>query len=290
MMRNNEKIKVGYLIAYDYEYLKYSLPQVYDYADSIALAIDKDRLTWSGTPFQIEPSFFGWLKEFDKQNKISIYEDTFYVPSLASLDSETRERKMLTKYMGDGGWHIQIDVDEYFLDFPAFIDYLLSLDYKQSTLIYAELITIFKQNETEFFLIDSNERFPLASNAPEYIRARAMERKDRKTIFTRFKLLHQSWGRTTEEMEQKLSNWGHKTDFDIDSYFSLWKVINKHTYKFFRNFHPLGDGRDWVQLEYVKANSIFELIDEVKISQEQKEENKRNKPLWKRLFSKKKYK
>jgi hypothetical protein len=33
------------------------------------------------------------------------------------MECDTRERNMLAKYMGEGGWHVQIDADEYFADF-----------------------------------------------------------------------------------------------------------------------------------------------------------------------------
>jgi hypothetical protein len=36
------EIKVGMLVSYDYESIKNSLPPVYDYADRIVLAVDKD--------------------------------------------------------------------------------------------------------------------------------------------------------------------------------------------------------------------------------------------------------
>jgi len=39
------EIKVGMLVSYDYESIKNSLPPVYDYADRIVLAVDKDGKT-----------------------------------------------------------------------------------------------------------------------------------------------------------------------------------------------------------------------------------------------------
>ena len=73
------KIQVGFLISYDYILLKNALPQVYDYSDSIFLAIDKNRKTWNGANFTIDNSFFDWIKEIDVANKIEIYEDQFYI-------------------------------------------------------------------------------------------------------------------------------------------------------------------------------------------------------------------
>ena len=56
-----KKIHVGFLLSYDYELLKYSLPPVYQFADRIYLAKDKNNKTWSGNSYHIDPLFFIWL-------------------------------------------------------------------------------------------------------------------------------------------------------------------------------------------------------------------------------------
>ena len=53
-----KKIHVGFLLSYDYEKLKSSIPPVYNSADSIFIAIDKDYRTWSGQKFKVDDSFF----------------------------------------------------------------------------------------------------------------------------------------------------------------------------------------------------------------------------------------
>lgn len=268
-------IKVGYLVSYDYKYMNYSLPTVYEYADQIAIAIDKNRQTWSGGIFEIPDSFFEWIKKFDTQNKIKIYEDSFYCSNLTAMQCETRERNMLAEFMGrDTDWHIQIDSDEYFLDFKKFVKYIKTLNIKTSINIYAELVTIFKIDNSDVFVIDSNESFPLATNTPIYTKARTIEGKDVKKVYTKFKLLHQSWGRSEEEMVFKLKNWGHNTDFDILSYFQLWKVINRYTYKYIQNFHPLLP-EIWKKLEYINAEDIPTLIKTVKETQEEKNKDEK---------------
>ena len=42
-----KKMHVGFLLSYDYELLKYSLPPVYQFADRIYLAKDKNNKTLS---------------------------------------------------------------------------------------------------------------------------------------------------------------------------------------------------------------------------------------------------
>ena len=115
-----KKIQVGFLVSYDYELLKNAIPQVYKESDTIFLAIDKDRKTWNGNSFEIKEDFFQWINVFDVDAKIEIYEDQFYCPELTAMQCEVRERKLLGEKMGIGNWLIQLDADEYFLDFKKF--------------------------------------------------------------------------------------------------------------------------------------------------------------------------
>jgi len=92
-------IKVGFLLSYDYDFLRTSLPLVYKEADVIALAKDYQCRTWSGNQFIISDNFFEWLKKFDTENKIKIYEDDFYRPELSLIENDTRERNMLAAFL-----------------------------------------------------------------------------------------------------------------------------------------------------------------------------------------------
>jgi len=274
-MANKEtKIKVGMLVSYDYAYVRNSLPLIYPFADSITFAIDKERKTWSGESFEIPDSFFEWVESFDTEKKINIYEDNFFVPSLTAIECDTRERNMLAAYMGQGGWHLQIDSDEYFLDFKGFVHYLRTIEVEKDTQVYAKWITMYKKNNQDVFLIDTNEVFPAASINPKYKLARLSETSN--NIYTGFKVIHQSWAREEDEIELKIRNWGHNTDFDAQAYFNFWKSINKQTYKYVRSFHPL-DAWLWPSLDYFEAKDIQELTEKVKTYLIEKEKNERQK-------------
>ena len=58
-------IKVGMLIAYDYQYAYHSIPLIYDHADQITLAVDEHQRSWAGLPHTTEDSlvlrYFQWL-------------------------------------------------------------------------------------------------------------------------------------------------------------------------------------------------------------------------------------
>lgn len=269
-MTTNDIVKVGMLVSYDYAYVKDSLPLIYPYVDYIAFAIDKDRRTWSGEKFQIPDSFFDWVRDFDVDKKIHIYEDSFYVPSLKAIECDTRERNMLAQYMGQGGWHLQIDSDEYFLDFDRFSAYLRNLDSSKNVLVYARWITIYKQNENDYFLIRTKENFPVATNNPIYSTVRISECEV--NHYTDFEVLHQSWARSDEEIQLKLRNWGHNIDFDTQAYYQFWKATNRQTYRYMKSFHPL-DPWLWPSLDYFEAYGIVDLAQKVAIFlKEQKDE------------------
>lgn len=257
------KIKVGVLISYDYKYFKNSLPTYYKYVDEIVLAIDQDRKTWSGIPFVIEEEFFKWIKEVDVNNKIRIYEDNFHLPNLNALENDSRERTLLGKFMGDGGWHIQIDADEYFIDFPSFINDLRVIEKgkTQDLTIWLKWVTLYKKCKNGYVFINSNEQFPIATTKPEYVAARVT--KNTRKVELNHKVIHQSWARKEQEISQKLESWGHNIDFPLISYFNFWKAIDDYTYKFVQNFHPLTP-HTWPKLEYCKATTVEELIHNLK--------------------------
>ncbi|TFD98560.1 hypothetical protein E2605_00315 [Dysgonomonas capnocytophagoides] len=259
----NSEIKVGYLISYDYDYIKNSLPLVYDEVDYIAIAVDINRKTWVGKSFEIPDTFFQWLKDFDKDNKIHLYEDDFCDLNLTPMQCETRERNMLSRFMGEGGWHVQIDTDEYFIDFKGFKNYVSRyMDYDIEQVLLVPFYTIFKEDNTGFFVVkDAEEYVPVAFNNPKFIRARYTECK--RTHVVPSPILHQSWAKDEVQIRKKIENWGHKNDFDTEKYFQLWKFVDSYTYKRLKNLHPLAENA-WKELEYIPTTNIVELIEILK--------------------------
>lgn len=232
-------IKVGYLISYDYEFVKNSLPRVYDFVEEIFFAVDVDGKTWSGESFEIDSDFWNWVKEFDKDNKITIYKDQFYIPGLTPMECDTRERNLLGQRMGNANWYIQIDSDEYFVDFEAFVRKLKAYKPSKPTTIYCSVATLFKELGTGFLLIDESfETLSFATNNPVYNLARNNTSGNEQVHWDDL-MLHQSWARTAEEIQQKLSNWSHRDDFNINSFYNLWNAIDEDNYDCLRNFHPL---------------------------------------------------
>jgi len=251
-------IKVGFLVSYDYEYLRVSLPLVYPHANKISLAIDINRKTWAGNTFSISPDFFDWLKKIDTDHKISILEDDFYIPTLSTMENDTRERNMLGQFMGKGGWHVQLDSDEYFYDFEAFTGYLRSKDHylqnpeKTPVTVAAYWITLFKKLDHGYLYINSYEPFRLATNNPVYTSAR---NTGQQTLYANFCVFHQSWARDPEAIHKKVKDWGHSNDFNTEAYLSFWDNVNEQNYTRFHNFHPL-NGKSWKKLEYGPGGNV----------------------------------
>lgn len=127
-----KKIHVGILISYDYQYAPTCIRQIYNHADRITLAIDVNRRTWNGEKYAMSEDFLKGIKASDPERKIHIYEDDFSIPGLSAMENDTRERNMLAERMGsaEDQWHIQVDSDEYFVDFGAFVSFLHAIERK----------------------------------------------------------------------------------------------------------------------------------------------------------------
>jgi len=273
-------IKVGYLISYDYEYVKTSLSRVYSHVDEIYFAVDKNGKTWSGADLVIENDFWDWLKEFDKDQKITIYRDAFYLPELSPMECDTRERNLLAKRMGDCDWIIQIDSDEYFVDFAAFVKRLQHYTPEGPTSVYCSVATLFKQLPNGFLLIDESfETLSFATNHPVYDLARNNTSGNSHVYWDNL-VLHQSWARNSEEIVLKLNNWSHKNDFNTKSFYKLWDAIDEYNFYCLADFHPLNP-KSWPKLRLMNG-SINEILDDPELASFRA---KANEPRQKSIFS-----
>lgn len=257
-----KKIQVGFLVSYDYDLLKNSIPRIYDYADTIYLAIDKDRLTWNGNSYTIDPSFFSWLKTFDTDGKIHLYEDCFYLKELTTIQNDTRERTMLSEKMGVGNWLIQLDADEYFLDFKRFVDFLRTKDHyldnpeKNKIAIGAFHLNLYKRVEGGFLYVNKPSKFWLATNYPNYKLARITKER---IIYSKGIILHETISRTEKDLIFKLENWGHNTDIDKHVFLEKWRTITKDNYKSSRDFFYL-EADLWKKLDFIEGETMEDVI------------------------------
>ncbi|QSW89752.1 MULTISPECIES: hypothetical protein [Flavobacterium] len=256
-----KKIQVGFLVSYDYELLKIAIPQIYKESDSIFLAIDKQRKTWKGETFEIKEDFFEWIKSIDVNSKIEILEDNFYHPELTSMQCEVLERKALAEKMGIGNWLIQLDADEYFLDFKGFVDFLRSKNHyldnpqKNQIQISPYLINLYKRVDDGILYVERPTKIMVATNFPSY---RVGRQTRKRIIYYKGAVLHECISRTKEELEMKFNNWGHDTDINKEEFLEKWETVNESNYKTMRNFFYM-EPEKWKKLAFVKGTTFNEI-------------------------------
>ena len=255
-----KKIQVGFLMSYDYELLKKSIPPVYAKADTIFLAIDHERRTWSGNHFTVDPDFYEWLKTFDTDKKIQIYEDNFYVPEINAIQNDTRERYMLALKMGVGNWLVQVDSDEIFIDFEKFVKRLRKYD---SYLVNPEShpiqfagfhINVYKYLENGMLYIDKPTKMILATNWPNY---KVAKNTRERIVYNEDYILHEGLARDEEELLLKLRNWGHKHEVN-PHFLEKWRRANKENYEEITDVFYL-EPEIWKSLAYMPSKSLAEL-------------------------------
>lgn len=259
-------IKVGFCVAYDWHLLKISVPLVYQEADLICFSIDKERRTWSGITYGFDQvDFDNWVAEIDREKKIIIDEGNFSDTSLSPIQNDNLQRNEMAKAMGPGGWHIQIDADEYILDFNGFCSYLKQFDQnpkpgeKKAINVCINLIPLIKFIYNGYIAAGANENYevaPFATNAPVYHAAR---RNGHFNHISPYFALHETWARDEQVLWDKLNNWGHRDDFNKKSYFKLWLALDEENYKYIKNFHPI-KGDTWPFLYFIPGTSQTELI------------------------------
>jgi hypothetical protein len=112
-------------------------------------------------------------------------------------------------------------------------------------------ISVFKTFGDEVLVIDPpGELVSIATMLRgQYAEGR---RTGQQTVLSPLRLLHFSWGRTPQELRQKLENWGHARDFDIPGFFAFWDSVTLQNFDQARNFHPL-DGPLWQSLKRAPA-------------------------------------
>ncbi|MDX2304264.1 MAG: hypothetical protein NW226_15780 [Microscillaceae bacterium] len=264
-------IKTGFCVSYDWTMLRKSLTRVYPYADVICLALDKNRRSWAGNPYHFDnQAFYDFVKQQDTEQKIILIEEDFALTHLNSRENGNRHRMRIAEVMGKGGWHIQVDSDEYFLDFKKFTDFLRKINpnptgNEKPLNVCANWISLIKKVNEGFLYVDflnkMPENAPFASNAPQYERAR---HNGHFNVLSPFYVIHETWSRSDEELWFKINNWGHsseelETRKSRESYYALWKALDRYNYQYIRDFHP-ASAPTWPALGFCPGQNIDEFI------------------------------
>ncbi len=234
------------LLSYDYKYAYDAIKSYYDIADEIILGYDKDFISWAGNKFEINLTE---LEEFIKDieghgpKKIKLISGKYH-GFVNPMENEVYERNMLKDACSLSNWIIQIDCDERLINPNEFKSWIETAP--KDRLITANWMSIFKIIDNKKIIIDAKEKVRIGTwGFSLYESGRGTKQKELESPLL---LSHYSWGRTPEELWQKLTNWGHKNDFDTSEFFELWKSVNLDNYKDFKNIHPL-NGTDWPSLK-----------------------------------------
>ncbi|MBI2815139.1 MAG: hypothetical protein HYX71_12740 [Opitutae bacterium] len=223
-------------IAYDCRYAYRSLEKIYDIADEVVLGIDRDRISWSGKPFEFDKvEFLTAVAAIDRRKIVRLVEDDFHSEP-TPMANDAGERNKLSAHCRPGHWIIQIDSDEQAVNAKDFRTWLARAD--RTCDVQARWITVFKTFGDKCLVANEPDgRVSVGTTVPGIYRY-ARDTGQRK-LPSNLLLLHFSWGRTRAELAQKLANWSHSADFDTGRFLQLWDTVTLENYPQFRDFHPL---------------------------------------------------
>jgi hypothetical protein len=223
-------------VAYDYAYCYRSLEAVYDIADEVILGIDAKRLSWSNKPYSFdEKAFLEQIGRMDKRGIVRVIQDDFHSDP-HPMQNDVRERRILSTKTKPGNWIIQIDSDEIALNAREFRAWLPKAD--PSADLQAKWITVFKTFGDQCLVANEPDSMTsVGTRVPAIYQCARVTGQPRQA--SNLILLHYSWGRSREQLEQKLTNWSHARDFDVPKFLTLWDSVTLENYRGFSNFHPL---------------------------------------------------
>lgn len=268
-------IKVGFCVSYDWEMLKRSLPRVYAHADKICFSLDKNRASWNRQHYTFdEVAFATWLAQADPDKKIDLYEDDFSIDGLSPMQNDSRQRMLMAQRLGEGGWHVQVDSDEYFLDFEGFAQQLKKIHpnptgREKPVNVCVCWVPLIRRVPTGYIYVDFKDQMPevvpVATTLPQYERAR---HSGHFNILTSHYVIHETWARSEDELWFKMNNWGHVGDELVErnarqSYYNLWKVLDEYNYQYLSSFHP-AQAAVWPTLGFCPGKSVEEFMQNYK--------------------------
>lgn len=250
-------VKAGICVAYDWHFLRTSLPAVYKQMHSICLSVDAERKSWNGNFFGIDwEGFCDFVNEVDVDKKISILEEPFYAPGRTPIANECYQRQRMATVLGAADWIVQLDTDETVINPSDFIDVLRQYRGKARPVnIHGIWINLIKQVESGF-IYSIVKTPPLATNAPRYEYGRT---NGHFNIYTNTFLAHITWARPEEEVRYKLQNWGHSHEFNGNSFYRIWDALDENNWRYIKDFHPMNKG-SIPKLYFQKASDLEEFI------------------------------
>jgi hypothetical protein len=234
-------------LAYDWKYACEAIRSYYAIADEIVLGLDAGRVSWSKKPFAFdERAVADFIREIDTEKKIRIIQDNFHAHDLP-MDNDTFERRQLGAACRVGNWVVQIDSDEILWNPHEFRSFLSNLNH--DVCVAATWVPVYKIIGNKALVVAGRpEATPVATRSPHLYRYARVTGQP--YTMSTLQLLHLSWGRTEEELVQKLTNWSHSQEINIGKTVGLWRDTTLENFRQRQDFHPLL-GPLWQSLEVV---------------------------------------
>lgn len=235
-------------VAYDWQYAPQAVAAIRDHVDEIILGVDSARMTWAGNSFSIDvPELLARCES----DKVHVIEGDFH-DSPSPSENELRERNYL-RARAKHPWIMQVDADEY-LEFRSDLRALVGAMAGRAEPIqgFGTWVTVMKTfGDWALVVHPPSEAFPLISQRVVPLHA-GRHAGSKAAVMTDIRALHWSWGRTRDEVRQKLENWGHARDFDTSRFLEWWDGLSLENYQEQRDFHPLS-GPTWKSLRKVRV-------------------------------------
>jgi len=241
-------------IAYDYKYAFLAIKSYYSIADEILLAIDKERISWANIKYKFnDTEFYGEIQKIDNQKKIKIVEENFHAFS-SPAQNDTQERNYISTLCKNDNYIIGIDSDEVLLNSEEFKVWFDSFTYDSD--LECTWLTVYKIFDNDDILVTfPNDIASIGTNLRNGYKICRVT-KNKKTL-SPLKILHYSWGRTKFDLLQKLKNWTHSKDFNVDVAIKKWEDVTLENFSSKFNLHPLLRCKEsWQKLQLLNLDGI----------------------------------
>jgi hypothetical protein len=265
------------LISYDANrFLAKSIERYYDYVDEIILGIDKDRITWSGNPFEInEDALWAELSTLDGDSKITIVEEDFHQSEVA-IENDNFERNFL-KNECSHDWIFSFDADEWLVNAKDFFyNYCPIIEryrhIKDVCMTWATPYKVVSDGEESVTLVIANDdgspffgenQGVVTSKDSTFTYARWTDKSaaGENRIMSPLIALHWSLCRPSDELHEKIHNIGHSDIVEEDPFYQIWSQVTMENHTELRNFKTSGlGGAQWPRLEPVPFENTEDYI------------------------------
>jgi hypothetical protein len=271
----------AYVLAADTSKLVESIKSYYSLVTKIVISCDGNSRGWTGAPIRVG-DVISVVKSIDTDNKCIIHYGDYSRAEFAldPMAGDTCQRNEALSVAAEyGDWILQIDADEVVSDISALVDWIQYAENNQFEAVEWPLSVLYRQIGSDYLVVCGADKAPIyeypgavaVRAGCSVIHARRVDRKmlrlvvredvssksllndiqpnETRLMCLRFdqSIMHYSWSRSTVEIFEKVSSWGHANGFKSYMYVIFVWLLSPVTYRFLRNIHPMS-GSLWPRL------------------------------------------